>query len=196
MNTAVAIDARTENRHIPGEAGIWVFIGGDIVVFSLFFITFLIYRLDAPAIFQASQALLNQQFGMLNTLLMLTSSWFVAMGVNAFRRGLKVLASWAFCAALLCGLGFVIVKGFEYAEKITADITVNSNDFFMFYFMFTGIHLVHVIIGMGVLTFLAAHARGSIDPQTRLRNLESGASFWHLVDLLWIVLFALFYLVH
>lgn len=90
----------------------------------------------------------------------------------------------------------MVVKFFEYSPKLHAGITISTNDFFMLYFVYTGIHLIHVVIGTGVLITLAVYVRsGGIDA-IKVRNLESGASFWHLVDLLWIVLFALLYLVH
>lgn len=181
---------------IPGEAGIWVLIAGDGVLFSLLFGLYLHYWTHAPSVFVASQAQLNQSLGLLNTLLMLTSSWLVASGVHA-ARVLKVRqAALQFSFAALCGVGFMVVKFFEYSPKLHAGITISTNDFFMLYFVYTGIHLIHVVIGTGVLITLAVYVRsGGIDA-IKVRNLESGASFWHLVDLLWIVLFALLYLVH
>jgi nitric oxide reductase NorE protein len=99
-----------------------------------------------------------------------------------------------FSLAFLCGLGFVVVKFFEYREKIIAGFTITTNDFYMYYFMLTGIHLVHVVIGMGVLAFLIMTSRNPNLEDSHVNVLESGASFWHMVDILWIVLFALFYL--
>jgi nitric oxide reductase NorE protein len=182
-------------RHMPGEEGIWIFIFGDMMVFSLFFVTYLYYRGQNPALFAASQLHLNQSFGVINTFFMLTSSWFVATAVQAARNRPSSKTPWCFLLAFLCGLGFAVVKYFEYGEKIRAGITPNTNDYFMYYYIFTGIHLLHVIIGMGVLLFLARISRVASFNDRTIRNLESGGSFWHVVDLLWIVLFALFYLV-
>jgi nitric oxide reductase NorE protein len=183
-------------RHLPGEAGIWVFIFGDILVFSLFFSTYLYYRRQDLALFVSSQARLDQGLGVLNTLLMLSSSWFVATAVQTARRqGRNRTTPWCLALAFLCGAGFVVVKYFEYGAKIRAGFTLNSNDFYMYYYMFTGIHLLHVLIGMGVLLYLQRLASAASYGDQTLRNLESGGSFWHVVDLLWIVLFALFYLV-
>ena len=182
-------------RRMPGEEGIWIFIFGDMLVFSLFFSTFLYYRGQDVELFAASHAQLSQLFGALNTLLMLSSSWFVATAVQGARRNRPRAPRACFLLAFVCGAGFVLVKYFEYGAKIRAGITLNSNDFFMYYYMFTGIHLLHVLIGMGVLLYLARSSwAGRYDGNT-VRNLESGGSFWHVVDLLWIVLFALFYLV-
>jgi len=182
-------------RRIPGEEGIWVFIALDTLTFSIFFLTFLYYRGQNVALFTQSQAHLSQALGLANTLLMLSSSWFVATAVHAARRGLGRVTPVCFCLAFLCGVGFGIVKFIEYGAKIRAGITPNTNDFYMYYYMFTGIHFMHVLIGMGVLAGLARYSwAGGLDAK-KIRNLESGASFWHVVDLLWIVLFALLYLV-
>jgi nitric oxide reductase NorE protein len=179
-------------KHIPGEAGIWVLIIGDLMIFTLFFLTFMYYRHAEPALFAAAQAKVNVQFGLTNTILLLTSSLLVASGVQGVRGGRA--GAWRFfIGGGVCGLGFVVIKAFEYGQKISAGINLNSNDFFMLYFVFTGIHLVHVLLGIGVLTLLTVTARRP-DAADKMVLIESGAVFWHLVDLLWLVLFALFYL--
>lgn len=187
--------AEARKGRIPGEEGIWFLIAGDLVLFSLLFLLFLHYRAGQLEVFEQGHARLNQGWGLVNTLLMLSSSWLVATGVQAARRQRARAASACFGLGLLCGLGFAVVKGFEYSEKIAADLTITTNDFFMLYFAYTGIHLIHVLIGMGVLTTLMIYSRSGNFTAAKLGHLETGASFWHLVDLLWIVLFALLYLV-
>lgn len=180
---------------MPGEVGIWVFIFGDMMVFSLFFMVFLYYRaLDIPT-FMSSQALLNLNYGAVNTILLLTSSWFVALGLHSARIAKSKLASQLFSLAFLCGIGFGLVKFFEWGEKIRAGYTLTSNDFFMYYYIFTGIHFLHVIIGLGVLAFLIVKARAGKCAADDIQTYESGGAYWHMVDLLWIVLFPLLYLV-
>ena len=195
----IAIESRMSRDnavgHVPGELGVWMFIVGDLIVFSLFFVTFLYYRGLEVDLFTTSQRHLNQTFGAINTFFMLTSSWFVASAVHAARHRLGKVTPICLLLAMACGAGFAIVKVLEYGEKIGAGITLTTNDFFMYYYMFTGIHFVHVLIGMAVLAFLTRMSWSGQFDATRIRNLESGASFWHLVDLLWIVLFALIYLV-
>jgi nitric oxide reductase NorE protein len=135
---------------------------------------------------------LNRGFGLLNTLLLLTSSLLVAIAVHRVRTrqaGATVMLNFA----ILFGLGFVGIKALEYSEKFRAGITVATSDFFMFYFAFTGIHLVHVMVGLGVLLFVRSAARDPQAADKRMVLIECGATFWHMVDLLWIVLFALFY---
>lgn len=189
------MSSRRPATHLPGEAGIWVFIIGDLLVFTLFFATFLFYRGQAPELFNTPQGTMNQDLGAINTVLLLVSSWLVVCAINAARASLWQWCAKFFTGAWLCGAGFVVVKYFEWGEKIRAGHTMMSNDFFMYYFVFTGIHLLHLLIGLGVLAYLVTVARKSEHAASDISTLESGASFWHLVDLLWLVLFALLYLV-
>ena len=182
-------------RHLPGEEGVWIFILGDMLIFSLFFCVFMFYRVNDPILFTESQSQLNLHFGALNTLLLLTSSWFVVLGVQAVREDFGTFARKLFGGAFLCGLGFCVAKYFEYGEKIGNGVTLVTNDFFMYYYILTGIHFLHLIIGMGVLVYMWRKSNNSKFNQGDIRNFESGASYWHMVDLLWIVLFPLLYLV-
>jgi nitric oxide reductase NorE protein len=163
-------------------------------VFAMFFLVFVYYRGCDTPLYARSQSTLNQGFGVLNTLLLLTSSWFVALAVQAARENRATQSFKLLALAFLCGLGFVTVKIFEYAEKMRAGITLETNDFYMYYYIFTGIHLVHVLIGMGVLVYLQKKARAAHYDAKTIGVMESGASFWHLVDILWLILFALLYL--
>src|SRR5438093_7048347 len=108
---------RTRRRHIPGEAGMWIFILGDMAVFALLFGVYLYYRAADPGLFRSSQAHLNQTFGAVNTLLLLSSSLLVVTAVRALRRGSARVAPWLFAGAFVCGLGFVVNKYLEYSDK-------------------------------------------------------------------------------
>jgi nitric oxide reductase NorE protein len=182
----------TKDR-VPGEEGIWVLVIGDLFIFSIFFLVFSYARAGAPDVFSAGHLVVDRQLGLLNTFLLLTSSLFVAIGVNRIieQRG---SAKRLFDLAIVCGIGFVVVKLFEYNAKIDAGYTPASNDFFMYYFIFTGIHLLHVVIGLLVLFFMREAAKSGDIPDGKVSAIECGGIFWHLVDLLWIVLFALFYI--
>ncbi len=179
---------------MPGESGIWVMIFGDMLMFSFMFGVFLFYRRADLTLFESSQAHLNKTLGLINTFFMLTSSWFVAMAVQAARAHRARATVMMFRLGFACGVGFAVVKVVEYTQKIRAGIVINSNDFYMYYYMFTGIHFMHVLIGMGVLAFMAHYASDGKFSAVKVGHIESGASFWHVVDLLWIALFALLYL--
>ncbi|MGG2007398.1 cytochrome c oxidase subunit 3 [Novosphingobium resinovorum] len=184
---------RRSGGHVPGEEGLWVFIGGDLVVFAVFFITYAVAHRQEYALFEASRRLLDRQLGLLNTPLLLTSSLCMAQAVAAVRRDDR-RARPLLLATIALGSGFVVVKAFEYAAKISHGFTLNTNSFSIYYYMFTAIHLVHVLIGLGVLCFAASR----FDKAGRMPGgaalIEGSGAFLHLVDLLWIVLFALLYL--
>jgi len=194
MNSAHA-DSVAESPHdIPGEAGIWVFVLGDMCVFGLFFSVFVYYRGLDLELFRAAQATLNQNYGALNTLLLLFSSWFVVLAVIDVREYAGRYAARLLGLAMACGIGFSAVKFLEYGEKLNAGLGITTNDFYMYYYIFTGLHFVHVIIGIGVLIYLWSMVKSGITTVAEMNVFESGAIYWHMVDLLWIVLFPLLYL--
>ncbi|MGN7709657.1 cytochrome c oxidase subunit 3 [Agrobacterium radiobacter] len=180
--------------HIPGEPGIWVMIWGDLAIFALLFGTFAFYRREAVDLFNQAQSTLGQPIGIINTLILLTSSWLVARAVRDMRDNRRVNAGRALLFALICAAAFLVNKGIEWAELISEGYTLQTNDFYMFFYMLTGIHGLHVVIGMGVLLYMYLRTRNTGEVKIGdMGAIESGASFWHLVDLLWIVLFALLY---
>jgi nitric oxide reductase NorE protein len=187
--------AHRERKRVPGEIGIWLFVAGDLLVFAVFFIVIALGHVQQPEVFGPASASLDMWVGVLNTFLLLTGSWFVAVGVDKCRKAGKPVASHYFSLGILCGLAFAANKIVEWGGKISAGLSPATNDFYMYFFIFTGIHLLHVIVGIGVLLLIRNVSRRPALTQRDLATMESGATFWHLVDLLWIVLFALFYLV-
>lgn len=196
--TARTMATPTETAHarrIPGESGTWVFLFGDMLVFGAFFVTFLVERAKAPEVFDQSRATLHIGVGVLNTLVLLTSSLFVVLALNALRAGAPTLVTRATAAAMLCGLTFVALKVFEYVSLGTAGHGPGANHFYLYYVILTGLHLFHVCLGLGALTFVLTQTRRAELTPARTALVEGAACFWHLVDLLWIFLFALLYLV-
>jgi nitric oxide reductase NorE protein len=190
----VAATERVKPRRLPGVDGVWVFIGADSVIFAILFLSFMQERLKEPAVFEASRQTLNMHVGGIDTLILLTSSWSVALGVQAMKRDLVDREPLFFLGGALTGLMFVASKSIEYFEKFAHGITPGTNPFYMWYFTLTGIHLIHVVVGTSLLTYLWVRSwRGTYDHLHRPVP-ESVASYWHLVDLLWIVLFPLLYL--
>lgn len=154
------------------------------------------YRVKSPADFAASQEVMNRDIGITNTILLLIGSLAVVQGVHAYRAGARRAADQGLTVALLCGLAFLVLKSVEYGQKLSESLVPNTSEFFTLYYTFTGIHFFHVVVGILILLYMRALVRRE-RPEARDRQvIESGGIFWHLVDLLWIVLFALFYLVH
>lgn len=181
---------------LPGDLAMWVFILAELSVFAILFITYAVNRQMHPELFAQGQALLHPIAGTVITLALLTASYFVALAVALFKQHQHQKAAWNLYAALACGVLYLVVKSWEYQLLFEAGYGLSTNTFFSFYFMLTMFHMAHVILGMGILWYLAirlnrgAYADGNDNP------LESGGSYWHMVDLVWLLLFPLVYLVH
>lgn len=178
--------------HIPGEPGLWIFLFGDMIVFAAFFAVIAHYRAAEQGMFTTAQSQLSLKLGALNTVLLLGGSLLVVLGVEKARTG-STQAVRYYVAAACCGLGFIGVKCVEYHEVISHGLSPMTNNFFMVYFVFTGIHLVHTAVATAMLGALAYVSRRAT-ANANIRLLEGGSCFWHLIDLLWIGLFSLLYL--
>ena len=174
---------------------IWAFIVADTASFGIFFAVFMSERLGQPALYAQSARLLDRRLGLINTLILITSSWLVALAVAASRDGKMHQVRRLLPAGIAVGGCFGVIKVIEYTTKIEHGITPLTNDFFSYYFILTGVHFMHYLIGLAVLAVLTVRA---FRPQPRDGGednwLESGALYWHMVDLLWIFLFPMLYL--
>jgi len=183
--------ADVESTHTPGDGHMWVMVLGDLIIFGGYFIIFMVYRAMNPQEFLTSQQHLNINIGVLNTLVLLVSSWFIARSVQAARAGDPASALRLTYLGGLCGVAFILIKAYEWSTEIVAGYTISSNDFFMFYYMLTGVHLFHVSLGVLILGITVRELRNP--RRRRVFMVEAGATYWHMVDLLWIVIFALLY---
>jgi len=187
--------AAPAERRVPGEVGTWVFILGDMTVFAFVFATYLVARAGDTALFTAGQQHLDATVGAVNTLLLLASSLCVVAAVRATARRDARTARLLFGGAMGCGLGFVLNKYVEYSDKLSSGLKPATNDFWTYYYVLTGLHLFHLVVGLAVLAFAIRQAGNPRLTARRYAYVEGGACFWHMVDLLWIVLFPLLYLV-
>ena len=197
LNLGLALPAPARpgiTRRLAGEPGVWVFIGADMAAFGLFFLIFTVGRVGHPALYEQSRQALNPTIGLLSTLFLLTSSWLVVLAVGAARQGDRGPARILLMLAMLVGAGFAVNKVIEYTTKINAGITMLTNEFFTYYFIFTGIHFLHFIIGMVALGLCVSKARHERSSTRFLTWIESVGCYWHMVDLLWIVLFPMLYM--
>lgn len=186
-------------KPVPVEPGFWILIFGDLAVFAAMFVAVMWRRFeshDTHDVFVASSQQLNSTLGLINTLVLLTSSYFVARGLIYFRMSQLRLVRLSLASAITCGVAFIIIKALEYAEKVAQGVTVTSNRFYEFYFTFTGVHLLHVVIGTGLLCYLLfAMSQRHLQNPPGSSWFEGVACYWHMVDLLWLMLFALFYMI-
>ena len=178
--------------HVPGEASMWFFVIGDLLIFAVYFVGYMYFRGQNHQLFLASQARLSVDIGAINTVVLLTSSLFVALGTAAARAGNIAAGLRGFWIGLAFGAAFPLLKMFEWIPEITAGLTPGTNLFFMYYYVMTGMHLCHVALGLAILCFVIRNLKTS--PTPKISFIETGATYWHMVDVLWLVLFALLYL--
>ncbi len=184
--------ARTETR-LAGDLAMWLIIGIEMLTFGLMFIVFSFARTREPAVFHAGQATLDLHLGAANTALLLSGSWCAARGVQALRRGTaRQGARWLWGAAGL-GLGFLLLKGVEYRAKARAGYDLDTDTFWTFYYLLTGFHFMHVLAAVLILAGIAWLAPRRGWQGADIHAPETATAFWHMVDLLWVVLFPLVY---
>jgi len=186
---------RDEPRLLPGDLAIWFFIFMELLVFAIFFVIYSIKRIQNVELFNKYQLTLNSESGALNTLILITSSYFVVRAVNAIRQdNLNGCIRWLY-AAIGGGTCFLVIKTFEYYDKFTHGINMSTNTFYMFYLSLTMFHFLHVILGMIILYAIVFKAKRGFYSKDNHIGIETGAVYWHMVDLVWIVLFPLVYVI-
>ena len=191
---ATVIETR-EPKLLPGDFAIWIFIFAELLVFGIFFLIYAVVRAQNVELFNQYQDTLNREIGAINTLLLITASFFVVKAVHAIREDkLASCANWLY-ASLGAGAGFLILKSTEFYGKFSAGISMDTNTFYFFYISLTFFHFLHVILGMIILlAVLVKTKRGKYSEQEHT-GVETGASYWHMVDLVWIILFPLVYII-
>ena len=185
--------AQAHGPRLAGDLAIWFFILAELLAFGVFFAAYAFARAKNIELFAAEQAALNRNAGALNTVLLLTASYFVVRAVQAAEaEASRQCANWL-GGAILTGFGFVVVKLTEYAAAFEHNISLSSSTFHMFYLSLTFFHFMHVILGMVILVALWWKTRQGAYGPGNMNGIESGAAYWHMVDLVWIVLFPLVY---
>jgi cytochrome c oxidase subunit 3 len=183
--------------------GIWVFIGSEVMFFGAALLAYAVYRSLWPDAFAAAGRETNIIYGTVNTALLLTSSLTMAAAAEGARAGLRRLTLLGLAATVAFGLGFLVVKGFEYHEDIHKNLVPGAGFaldapqaqiFFAFYWLLTGVHALHLSAGIGIATTLGVQAWRSSRPLAS-PAFEVAGLYWHFVDLAWIFLYPLLYLV-
>ncbi len=179
----------------PGDLAIWFFIFAELLAFGIFFLSYAFARAHNVELFNESQQHLNRESGAVNTVVLITSSYFVVRAVAAIRAGLSRQCAHWLAGAIGLGGVFLVIKLFEFHAKFSAGISLSTNTFYMFYLSLTIFHFMHVILGMVILAAVMLKAlRGGYSAEHHT-GVETGASYWHMVDLLWIILFPLVYVI-
>ncbi len=194
MSEAVTQVVR-EKEGLPGDLAIWFFIMAELLVFGVFFIVYVFVRSNNVELFNTYQLHLHRMAGAINTIALITSSYFVAMGVHAIKNNNIKQTGNMLLLALAMGFVFLTVKIWEYSHVFGAGIHLSTNTFYTFYISLTFFHFMHVMMGMVILGALYYYLKKGAYSAEEHRGIETGASYWHMVDLVWIVLFPLVYII-
>lgn len=195
------------HEFLSSKEGIWVFMVTEILMFGGLFVGYFIFHALYPEMFAEGASHLAWKLGALNTVVLIASSWTMALSIHFIQRGLNSKATACLITTILCGAIFMVVKYMEYTAKIEHGLlpgkffhyheAVHHNLplYFGFYFCMTGLHGIHVLTGMGLISWvLYRHLKGEFNPHY-FTAVEGVGIFWHIVDLIWIFLFPLLYLV-
>lgn len=199
-------------QHEAATLGMWVFLATELMVFGGLFTGYAVYRAYYPSEFEETSAKLSVAFGGVNTVVLLTSSLTMALAVYASQVGRRRLATGCLIATALLGTAFLVIKGFEYyndyLDNLVPGLAFDDQEwldqklrpqrvklFLMFYYIMTGLHAVHLIIGIAIIGILAYLAgKGRFTP-LYYSPVEVGGLYWHFVDVVWIFLLPLLYLI-
>ncbi len=199
--------ADAEQQMDAAKTGMWVFSLTEILTFGGLFIAYAIYRAWNPEMFHFAHKALNASMGALNTIVLITSSLTMALSIWSMQNDKKKQTFWYLMATVLLAATFMVVKYFEYSHKFhlgqlpgkyytyTGIEGANPHIFFSIYFMMTGLHGLHVLIGMGLIIWLMVRTKKGHFSSEYYTPLEITGLFWHLVDMIWIFLFPLLYLI-
>jgi cytochrome c oxidase subunit 3 len=187
------------------KLGMWLFILSELILFGGMFILYSVYRYKNPVDFHHASRELDVILGTLNTLILLTSSLTMALSISAIQKGNRKLSTYLLVATIFFGLLFLLNKGIEWSTKIDHGIYPNSLIllerprgeilFFGLYYVMTGLHGLHVLVGVVALSVMLNFLLRDKLSQTHFVPLENSGLYWHLVDIIWIFLFPLFYLI-
>lgn len=180
-------------KSVPGQPDMWMFVLFESLLFTAYFSVYLVSRTQNPELFLQSQSHLDLRIGVANTIALLLSSWAIARCVQAARDGNYRSALTNVFLTISFGVIFLVGKIIEWVTQVRMGNTFTSDEFFQHYFFLTSIHCIHVLIGFVVLGVVVYQLRS---PQRRSQQLvETGATYWHTVDFLWVLIFALIYVV-
>ena len=197
--------AEKHRDYTGAKMGMWLFLFTEMVLFGGLFLLYAVYRFKHPGEFHAAAKELDTTIGAINTLVLLTSSLTMALSIAALQKGKKQMSLVLQVLTLLLGAAFLANKYIEWGAKIHHGIYPGSQTllsrskgeilFFGLYYIMTGLHGLHVLIGMGVFLFMIVFTfRGSVGPANIIK-LENSGLYWHFVDIVWVYLFPLFYLI-
>jgi len=178
----------------PGGILIWIIILLELVTFSAGIIAFTFQSNLFPEMYSISKEELNVHIGFANTLILLTSGFFIAQSLQHLKAANEAKSQNFMWVGMLFGLAFMILKSYEFVDKMEHGFDLSYNAFFMYYWLLTGFHFMHVLVGLIILFVLVSNVRKGVYSKDNFLDVEAGASFWHMCDLIWLILFPVLYL--
>ena len=191
MNTK-QVDAKSI-YYPPGGILMWIIIFLELFTFGMALVAMVFYGKQEPAIFHESRMLLNSTYGTINTVILLTSGFFMVVSLHELKANNKKKSKRYLLLTMLFGLLFLMLKAVEYNAKLNLGIGIGYNTFFTFYWMLTLFHVIHVIVGLIILGSIYVGLKKE-KSKTTIEDVEASAAFWHMCDLIWLLLFPIIYL--
>jgi len=192
MSTS-AESAGVLRRHLPGDLAMWFFILAELSVFAILILAFAVTQALKPQMFSESRLLLNTSTGLAMTLSLLTAGLFAALAQEQVRHSRPRHGAVFLLMALLAASVYVVLKLTEYRHLLASGLGMEHHTFFTLYWILTGFHFLHVLLGMVILGWLAERCRRGLYDASKRSGFESGVLYWHMVDLIWVMLFPLVY---
>lgn len=197
LDLALGLESATKKHKAPpGSLAVWVFIYAELTEFGLFFVFFLIAKAHFPEAFISGPSKLSTLAGLTNTLILLSSSFCIVKAIGAIKQGQNRACVQWLLMTLLAGASYCAVKYWEYGRNEALGISPRDDYFIAAYYYITFNHLLHVLIGMATIGFVALLTALGFYSAKDHEGLESAASYWHMIDLIWIIIFPLLYVLH
>jgi heme/copper-type cytochrome/quinol oxidase subunit 3 len=195
MDIPYTVTARPDTGVYNGKLGIWLFLASEVMLFGALFSSYVLLRVGAE-VWPRGETLLNIPMAFLNTVILISSSVTMVMAWAALKMNQFQKARWMLIGTFLLASGFLVVKYFEYTEKFSHGLAPKTNTFLAIYFTLTGLHGLHVVGGMIVMAFLFGPGAKMwrVAPERYTNRVEITGLYWHFVDLVWIFLFPVLYL--
>jgi len=178
----------------PGGILIWIIVFLELITFGMALVAFVYDGTKNHEVFHQSKLQLNATLGLVNTVFLLTSGYFMAKAVHEFEHKNISKASLHLKITALGGLLFIVVKFFEYSAKIEHGLTPDTNSFYMYYWLLTAFHLIHVFVGL-VIILWTNYSMKKPNSTTEAEDVKTCGVFWHMCDLIWLLLFPVLYLI-
>ena len=195
MNT-LEKNLKSDIYYPPGGILIWIILFVEVFSFLMATGSLMYYRTQDTEMFSAFQSSLDLRLGTLNTIVLITSGFFIANAVESLKQNLHKKANLYLTLSIILGILFLVFKSVEYYHKIELGLTLRTNIFYTYYWLVTGFHFIHVLIGIIFLLFMKYHISHKNYNADDMLDVESSATFWHMCDLIWIIIFPVFYLLN